>query len=148
MGAIRAGLVNLGSYAVLFLWSFLAATVLPLGSEGVLVVLVRTEHQLILPVVVATLGNYLGACTTYWLGKRAARALGKRRVSAERHTRASNIFQRRGPLALVLSWVPVLGDALVVVAGAAQVPWGIFSFWVVLGKALRYAVVAWAALTI
>lgn len=141
-------LPTLTAYAVLFLWSFAAATVLPLGSEVALVVLVRREQQWLLPVLVATLGNYLGACTTYWLGKRAARALDKRRSTEARYTRALAIFQRWGPLSLSLSWVPLLGDALVAVAGISRVSFRVFSFWVVLGKAIRYLTIAWAALVI
>jgi membrane protein YqaA with SNARE-associated domain len=49
----------------LFAWSFLAATVLLLSSEVPLIVYVRSYGQVAVPVLVATLGNYLGACTTY-----------------------------------------------------------------------------------
>ena len=59
--------------AALFLWSFLAATVLPLSSEAPLVVYVRSYQQVSIPVLVATVGNYLGACTTYWLARRVSR---------------------------------------------------------------------------
>ncbi|MDQ3652522.1 MAG: sigma 54-interacting transcriptional regulator, partial [Acidobacteriota bacterium] len=65
----------------LFGWSFLAATLLPLSSEAPLALLVRSHNQIVLPVLVATLGNYLGACTAYWLGRRAAQALGKSEAS-------------------------------------------------------------------
>lgn len=53
------------AYAGLFVWSFLAATLLPLGSELALIALVRSQEQLLAPVLIATAGNYLGACTTY-----------------------------------------------------------------------------------
>ncbi len=69
------------AYAGLFGWSFLAATLLPLSSEAPLALLVRSHNQIVLPVLVATLGNYLGACTAYWLGRRAAQALGKSEAS-------------------------------------------------------------------
>ena len=129
----------------LFMWSFLAATVLPLGSEGPLVVYVRSYGQFVVPVLVATAGNYLGACTTYWLGGRAARALGKGREAAAGDSRSARLLRRFGPPALLLSWVPLLGDALVALAGAVRMPFGAFSLWTAAGKALRYAAVAWAA---
>ena len=67
-------MVNLiTAYGGLFIWSFLAATLLPIGSEVALIALVRSEEQLFAPVVVATIGNYLGSCTTYWIGRRARR---------------------------------------------------------------------------
>jgi membrane protein YqaA with SNARE-associated domain len=131
--------------AALFMWSFLAATILPLGSEAPLVVYVRSYGQLAVPVLVATAGNYLGACTTYWLGRRAAQALGRGAASAEGNTRSARLLRRFGPPALLLSWVPVLGDALVALAGAVRMPFGAFSCWMAAGKALRYAAVAWAA---
>ena len=131
--------------AGLFMWSFLAATILPLGSEAPLAVYVRSYGQVAVPVLVATAGNYLGACTTYWIGRRAAQALGKGAEAAEGDTRSARLLRRFGPPALLLSWVPILGDALVALAGAVRMPFGAFSFWAVLGKGLRYAAVAWAA---
>ena len=133
------------AYGGLFVWSFFAATVLPLSSEAPLAVLVRAERRVALPVLVATAGNYLGACTTYWLGARAARALAKGEGQGRRGERAAWLLRRYGQPALLLSWVPVLGDALVALAGGMRLPFGAFSFWVVLGNALRYWAVAWAA---
>ena len=134
---------TLWAYAGLFMWSFLAATVLPLGSEAPLALLVRSHERILLPVVVATLGNYLGACTTYWLGRRAAQALGK--DATEDNSKAARLLRRYGQPALLLSWVPFVGDAVVALAGAMRVPFRSFSVWVALGKAARYAAVAWAA---
>ncbi len=133
-------------YAGLFAWSFLAATLLPLGSEAALIAIVRTEGQVFVPVLVATAGNYLGACTTYWLGRRAAQALGKGQPEGERNdTRAARLLRRYGQPVLLLSWVPLVGDALVALAGGMRLPFLKFSFWTILGKAARYVVVAWAA---
>jgi membrane protein YqaA with SNARE-associated domain len=131
--------------AALFMWSFLAATILPLGSEAPLAVYVRSYGQVVVPVLVATAGNYLGACTTYWLGRRAAQALSRGRDTPDDDTRSARLLRRFGPPALLLSWVPLLGDALVALAGAVRMPFGAFSFWAAAGKALRYAAVAWAA---
>ncbi len=129
----------------LFFWSFLAATVLPLSSEAPLLVYVRSYEQVMIPVIVATLGNYLGACTTYWIGHRTAQALNSGYEAAENHTRSARLLRRFGQPVLLLSWVPILGDALVALAGAMRLPFRVFSFWVVIGKSVRYLVVAWAA---
>jgi membrane protein DedA with SNARE-associated domain len=59
------------AYLSRFAWSFLAATVLPLGSEPALVFLVRRGYSIPWLLVIATTGNYLGACTTYWLARAA-----------------------------------------------------------------------------
>lgn len=138
------------AYTGLFVLSFLAATLLPLGSEAPLAVLVRSERQIFLPVLIATLGNYLGACTTYWLGRQVARGGGDESQDAEvgPTARAAKLLRRYGQPALLLSWVPLIGDALVAVAGATKLPFARFSFWVLPGKALRYLAVAWAASSI
>lgn len=133
------------AYGGLFFWSFLAATVLPLSSEVPLVALVRLEERLVAPVLVATLGNYLGACTTYLIGRRAARALGATRDPSKSERRAARLLNRYGRPALLLSWVPFVGDALVALAGATGMPFRDFSLWVVPGKAARYFAVAWVA---
>jgi len=127
---------------ILFLWSFAASTVLPLSSEIPLIVAVRRADGWLLPVTVATAGNYLGACTTYWLARVAIeRAV---RHPSRRTAHATALISRYGPPALLLSWVPLIGDALVALAGAARMPFAPFSIWTLVGKAARYAVLGWA----
>ena len=160
------------AYLALFGWSFLAATVLPLASEPMLVALVRLRGDLAVPVLTATAGNYLGACTTYWLARRAAlyasglgqrrapelspglaadaqrsgdRAVARATAAETRRPRAVVLVERFGQPALLLSWVPIIGDAIVVVAGGAGIGFAPFSAWVIAGKLGRYAAVAWIA---
>lgn len=133
------------TYAGLFAWSFLAATILPLGSEPVVFAAIAGGYSLLPVVVVATLGNYLGACTTYWLALRATSALSTTRLE---QTRAGRLALRFGQPVLLLSWVPIIGDALVAAAGAMRMPFLPFSIWVVLGKGARYALVAWGTSTL
>lgn len=135
----------LTAYATLFSWSFLAATVLPLGSEPALFALARSGYEWLPLVAVATAGNYLGACTTYYLGRQAARAVARRVGASAREHRAAQYVQQYGQPIMIFSWVPMVGDALVAAAGAAEMPFAGFSFWVALGKGMRYAAVAWGA---
>lgn len=133
------------SYGALFLWSFLAATVVPLSSEPPLIFLVRSEELMVVPVLVGTLGNAIGACTTYWISRRAAQALiQKPRQSST--SRTARLYRRYGQPALLLSWVPILGDGLVVLAGATRLRFWGFCFWMTLGKGLRYFALACATL--
>lgn len=125
----------------LFAWSFLAATILPLGSEPALAAIVARRDALAMPVTIATLGNYLGACTTYALAMSASKAVKSERA-LRRMERASALILRYGPPALLLSWVPLLGDAIVAAAGAARMRFVPFSLWTLAGKAARYAVLA------
>jgi membrane protein YqaA with SNARE-associated domain len=129
----------------LFIAAFAAATVLPLASEVPLALIVRRDGDVFWPVVIGTLGNYLGACTTYILARAAVDRFGGARAHA---SRALRWFERYGPPSLLLSWVPAVGDGLVALAGAARVPFAIFSAWTMAGKAGRYAVVAWLALRV
>ena len=137
---------TLAIYGGLFVWSFLAATLLPIGSELALIGAVRSEGVWVAPVVVATVGNYLGACTTYWIGRRAASALD--RDEAERDSRAARLMRRYGQPSLLLSWVPLIGDAVVALAGGIHIPFKSFTVWIVVGKAARYAAVALVATAI
>lgn len=135
-----------GEYVALFAWSFLAATLLPVGSELPFAVLVRREGQILLPILVATSGNSLGAFTTYWLGRRAVAFAEGRHAMTPRAQRAAELVRRHGQPVVAFSWVPLLGDALVAAAGAARMPVAQFGAWMVLGKLARYGVVAWTVL--
>lgn len=134
------------AYLTLFAWSFLAATLVPVGSELALVVLVRKGYPFPALILVATIGNYLGACTTYWIARTAAGRLTTQRASpSARMTRASSWLNAYGQPALFLSWVPLIGDAIVAVAGAVRMPFVPFSAWTIAGKLARYVIVAWGA---
>jgi membrane protein YqaA with SNARE-associated domain len=136
------------AYLTLFAWSFLAATVLPLASEPMLIALVRTGGDPVAPVAVATAGNYLGACTTYLLARAAARRLAPVSKAVASHRRAVTLVERFGQPALLLSWVPVIGDAIVAVAGGVGIRFLPFSLWILAGKLARYSAVAWLARSI
>jgi membrane protein YqaA with SNARE-associated domain len=123
----------------LFAWSFAASTILPLSSEVPLALVIRNSGDWLVPVFVATAGNTLGACTTYWLA-RAAVAVAP--PHGERTRRASALLAKYGAPAMLLSWVPIIGDVLVLLAGAARMPIWRFIGWTTLGKGARYVAVA------
>jgi membrane protein YqaA with SNARE-associated domain len=131
------------AYLTLFTWSFLAATIVPLGSEPAVLVMVHQGYSLAAIVAVATVGNYLGACTTYWIALRARHAFSPTPSPRLRH--ASTLIGKYGQPALLLSWVPLVGDAVVAAAGLAQVRFMPFSLWTFAGKLLRYVLVVWGA---
>ena len=142
-------MAELAVYAALFVCAFLAATVLPVSSEAVLAGLVaagRGDPALLL--VVATVGNTLGSAVNWLLG-RGIDALQDRRwfpVSRERYDWASRTFRRLGTWTLIFAWLPLVGDAFTVAAGAARVHFGLFLALVAVGKAARYAAVVAAGL--
>ncbi len=120
--------------AGLFASSFASATVLPGNSEIALaLVLSEWPEAKGAALALATLGNTLGGLTTYGLG---------RFVPPRAQPRHLLPLQRWGAPALLLSWVPVVGDALCLGAGWLRLrPWPCAAFMAV-GKALRYAAVA------
>ena len=132
----------------LFILSFLAATVLPLGSEWLLILLVIGGHHTPTTVTIATLGNYLGACTTYLIGLWGSDFFSRKilRLEERNPTRAATLFRRFGVWSLLLSWLPVIGDPLCLLAGTFRTPFPLFSLFVLLGKAGRYSTIAFLTL--
>lgn len=135
-------------YTALFATSFLAATLLPIGSEWLLVTMLLKQHDPVLAVAVASIGNYLGACVTYAVGIYGGSFLIRRvlRISEEAESRGQRIFARYGSWTLLFSWVPVIGDPLCLVGGIMRIGFGRFSLLVAGGKVTRYAAVAWLTL--
>jgi membrane protein YqaA with SNARE-associated domain len=60
------------AYLALFAWSFLAATLIPLGSEPMVLTMAYQDYHTPSVLAVATIGNTLGAVTTYLLARYAA----------------------------------------------------------------------------
>jgi len=135
-------------YLSLFFLSFLAATLLPLGSEWLLVTLLTHRHDPLVAVTIATAGNYLGACTSYWIGIYGGNLLAERllRIDTAARERAERFFRRYGSWSLLLSWLPVVGDPLCLAGGLLRIPFTRFSLLVAAGKGARYATVAWLTL--
>ncbi len=137
-------LLNFG-YFGLFGISFLAATLLPLGSEAAVVLMAVSDADPWVVLGVATFGNSLGALVNYHVGKRGAEFLFARYVKIDRTAlqRARNIYGKWGSPILFFAWLPVIGDPLTVAAGVLKVNVWLFLFWVVLGKGLRYLALLW-----
>lgn len=130
------------SLASLFASSFLSATLLPGSSEVLLAALLLAEKsQPWLLILIATIGNSLGGLTNVILGR-----LLPQRESSRWQRKALAWLQRFGPAALLLSWLPAIGDLLCLLAGWLRLSWGPVIFFLCLGKALRYLVVAVATL--
>lgn len=133
-------------YPALFLLSLLASTLVPLGSEWLLVTLVVSGFAPLPVVLVASVGNVLGACTSYVIGVYGSALLTSKilRMDEQDCARAERFFTRYGSWSLLLSWLPVIGDPLCLVAGMLRVAFGRFVLLVATGKVARYAAVAWA----
>lgn len=131
-------------YPALFLLSFLASTLVPLGSEWLLGVLLLNGFDPAYTVLVAAIGNSCGALTTYAIGLWGGPYLIQRvlRIHPESQRRAEYYFNRYGVWALLFSWLPVIGDPLCLVGGVLRTGFWRFVLLVSLGKLARYLVVA------
>ena len=137
---------HLAVYAGLFAAALAAATVLPVQSEVALVALLLAEHYPAwLLVLVASVGNTLGSAINWGLGRLLARFEHRRwfPIRREAIARAEAWYHRRGRWSLLLSWLPVIGDPLTIVAGVLREPLPVFLLLVAIAKTSRYlAVVA------
>ncbi|WP_228287991.1 YqaA family protein [Thiothrix subterranea] len=137
------------SYLLLFLSALLAATLIPAQSEALLVsLMLQGESVLWVLLVVATLGNTLGSVINWWLGRYLEHFQDKRwfPVKAASLARAQQWFQRYGWGVLLLSWLPIIGDPLTVVAGVMRMPLLPFVLVVAVAKGGRYGVLAWVVM--
>jgi membrane protein YqaA with SNARE-associated domain len=114
--------------------TFLSATVFPFPSELVVLGLAARHPDVpLLIVAIATLGNTLGGLTTYAIG----RLFPKR---PDEGSRVEQWVRRFGALALLLAWLPIIGDAFCGVAGWLRLPPWRCLIWMAIGKGARYAV--------
>ena len=117
----------------LFVASFSSATILPGTSELTFLYLLKIGYSSEILITVATIGNTLGGMTSYLLG------LGVLRFSSRRsHPWLTEVLRKRGPVLLIFSWVPFVGDIFCLGAG-----WLRFNLWssllmMAIGKGLRY----------
>ncbi|MEW5756229.1 MAG: VTT domain-containing protein [Pseudomonadota bacterium] len=126
----------------LFLSALLSSTLLPGGSEIVLALLVHQgAHSPWQLLWVAALGNTLGAMSTWLIGVLIAKNLLKQEGLPNKHQRALAQIRRWGSPVLLLSWLPVIGDALCLAAGVARTPLGRTLLFIAAGKTARYAVI-------
>ncbi len=126
----------------LFLASFLAATILPFSSEAVLLAMALAGGRFLPLFVVATVGNTLGGLVNYGIGRwlptdRLVRGL---RIDVGRADRWQALVRRRGAVAALLCWLPVVGDPIAIALGLFRAPFPASALFMLLGKAARYGV--------
>lgn len=129
------------AYLVLFFAAFGAATLLPLQSEAVLVaLLLQAQHASFLLILVASLGNILGSCVNWYLGLKIEQFKNKKwfPISEVKMLKAKKIYQKYGFWSLLLSWTPVIGDPITLIAGLMKEKFWRFLLMVSIAKTARY----------
>jgi membrane protein YqaA with SNARE-associated domain len=142
-------MIDLAVYLGLFLAAFVAATVLPMQSEAALVGLLLADiHPVWVLVGVASIGNVAGSVVNWLLGRGIERFRDRRwfPVGPAALDRAQGWYHRHGKWSLLLSWMPIVGDPLTVVAGVAREPFAVFLALVTVAKVGRYLVLTAATL--
>jgi membrane protein YqaA with SNARE-associated domain len=132
----------------LFIGSFVAASLLPGGSEALLFAVLQHHTDVVAPALaLATAGNTLGGMTSYLLGRilppvpaDVATRTGRWRA------RALSWARRHGAPAMLAAWLPLLGDPLCVAAGWLRLNWLAVLIFMAAGKLARYCFIAWVAL--
>ena len=129
-------------YAGMFISAFLAGTILPFSSEAVLLACVGLGLDPVWSTISTTAGNALGGITCYWIGH-----LGKiewiekyLRVDKKQMDRAERFIRGRGSWMALFSFLPVIGDAILIVLGWMRANVWIVALSMTIGKLARYAI--------
>lgn len=128
-------------YTGLFVVSFLSATILPLSSEGILLLMLGLGYNPLICLIIASSGNILGGSTNYLLGRLGNPLwLKKFGMTEARLLKFETQIQKYGFWTAFLSWVPFIGDPLIVALGFFRTSFVPVFICMSLGKIVRYLV--------
>lgn len=129
-------------YVGLFIISAVAASIVPLSNEILVIAMPPLGFNPWIVGSVATVGNVVGALTMYWLGVKGVDFVTDRyKVNPERLDQAIDWFNRWGAPSLLLAGLPIIGDPLCLAAGAVRMHMLKFLAWTVVGKGWRYVLI-------
>lgn len=129
----------------LFVSAFVSSTLAPGGSEVVLAYLASQQGAAIMQLVlIATVGNTLGALTTWGLGAWASKKYPAEKMLSKQRQKSLQLVRTWGGWALLFSWLPIVGDGLCFAGGWLRLSLLSSLIAITLGKAIRYIAVAYA----
>ena len=129
---------------LLFFSAFISSTLFPGGSEAAIAYLVSNDtYPNYLLIIIATLGNTLGAMTSWGIGRLISIKYSAQKLTKKTQLKAVVRLQRYGSPVLLLSWLPVVGDPLCVAAGWLRIHWLSSLLFISIGKLLRYIVIVY-----
>lgn len=140
---IQFRMTDLAVYAGLFMAALVAATIFPMQSEAALAGLALAGYSPALLLIVASIGNILGSVINWMLGRGIEHFRDRSWFPATPAAlaRAQRWYQRYGKWSLLLSWVPIIGDPLTLIAGVMREPLPVFLLLVTIAKVGRYIAV-------
>ena len=137
-------ILETGGLFGLFVFSIVSASLVPFGLPEVAVFgFWFLDFDPWSVIMVATVGTILGAIVNYYFGFIGNVFVLNKFIKPSKLAKAENMFKKYGPIVLILSWIPFIGDPLTAVAGLLKYPIKYFLIFVGIGKAFRFVVLYW-----
>ncbi len=131
------------TYLILFISAFASATLLPLGSEALLIYNIKEGFNIYALLFFATFGNVLGSILNYYLGLKGEEYLVDKKLVKQKYIDSSKrYFDRFGAFSLLFAWLPIIGDPITFIAGVLKYNFKLFLVLVVISKLGRYLFIA------
>ncbi|MCP4971129.1 MAG: DedA family protein [Arcobacter sp.] len=131
-------------YLTLFISALVSATLFPLGSEALLIYDIKQGYNLFLLIFFASLGNILGSVINYYLGLKGEEYLESKKIlKKQKIEKYKTFFDKYGAFSLLLSWAPIIGDPITLIAGILKYDIKKFLLLVSISKTLRYVILAY-----
>lgn len=127
----------------LFSTAFLAATLVPMSSEVALSGAILAGVPAATALIACSLGNTLACLLNYGLGYWAGHTGAVKALEGRGGMWAKALSERTGRWALTLSWLPVVGDPITVLAGVSKVDFALFATVVPALRVARYLAIAY-----
>lgn len=126
--------------------AFLSGSIVPITSEVLLVFFLSVGLNAVALTLVASFGNTLGGITCFFMGRIVSKekAVAFFKITPRRMLRADRIIQRYGYWAAAISFVPVIGETLLVMLGIMRVSWWRVAIVMAVGKLIRYAFITFS----
>lgn len=136
-------------YWGLFIASFLSATILPFSSEAIIAGMIVGGYDSSLCVMIASAGNWIGSMSTYTLGyignwNKIEKWL---KIDHKKSERYVSLSRQYGYWLGLLVWLPAIGDVIALALGLVRTPIILTSITILIGKFLRYSIIAWLTLS-
>ena len=131
------------TYLILFISAFASATLLPLGSEALLIYNIKEGFNIYALLFFATFGNVLGSILNYYLGLKGEEYLVDKKFVNEKYINLSKkYFDKYGAICILFAWLPIIGDPITFIAGVLRYDFRKFLVLVVISKFSRYLFIA------
>ncbi|GBU08373.1 membrane protein [Bacteroidales bacterium] len=131
-------------YLGLFWGCFLAATVFPFSSDAIFLASLALGSNTFLAILWATLGNWLGGLTSYWVGYAGKWQWLEKwfKVKPETLEKQKSKVDKYGSWLALLTWLPLIGDVFAIALGFYKTNFYATAFFMLIGKFLRFVVLA------